>query len=208
MVITEDSDLLVFGVRKVFFKMDRTGNGFEVDLDRIGEVDEEVDFRTFTHDMFMTCCIISGCDYLDSIKGVGFKKAFRLVYENGNDLKNIVKKIRREGKLLIPPDYEKNFEKAFLTFKFQYVFCPEKRQLIHLNNPKEHTMGELLNTYETKDFLGEQMDSDLVLSIARGHVDPITKQSYEILMKDWQASNKAVAAEEEKNVHTLQKAQS
>lgn len=27
-------------------------------------------------------------------------------------------------------------------------------------------------------------------------------------MKDWQAANKAAAAEEEKNVHTLQKAQS
>lgn len=36
MVITEDSDLLVFGVTKVFFKMDRAGNGIEVDLARLG----------------------------------------------------------------------------------------------------------------------------------------------------------------------------
>ena len=210
MVITEDSDLLVFGVKKVFFKMDRAGNGFEVDLDRIGEVDDEVDFRTFTHDMFMTCCIISGCDYIDSIKGVGFKKAFRLVYENGDDLKNIVKKIRREGKLLIPQDYEKNFEKAFLTFKFQYVFCPEKRQLIHLNDPLEHPMGKLLSNYQTKDFLGEEMDPDMTLSIARGHVDPGSKQPYDLLMKDWQASNKAAIAEEEKTViqNNFQKSQS
>lgn len=43
----------------------------------------------------------------------------------------------------------------------------------------------------------------MVLSIARGHVDPISKQPYDILMKDWQAANKAAAAEEEKNVHTL-----
>ena len=37
-VITEDSDLLIFGVRKVLFKMDKFGNGIEVDLDRLGEV--------------------------------------------------------------------------------------------------------------------------------------------------------------------------
>jgi exonuclease-1 len=86
MVITEDSDLLVFGVKKVFFKMDRGGNGIEVDLNRLGEIDEEINMAKFTHDMFMTCCIMSGCDYLDSIKGVGFKKAYRLVYENGDNL--------------------------------------------------------------------------------------------------------------------------
>jgi exonuclease 1 len=91
MVITEDSDLLVFGVKKVFFKMDRAGNGVEVDLDRLHEIDEEMNMKNFTHDMFVTTCIISGCDYLDSIKGVGFKKAYRLVYENGDDLKSIVK---------------------------------------------------------------------------------------------------------------------
>ena len=184
MVITEDSDLLVFGVKKVFFKMDRAGNGFEVDLDRIGEVDEEVDFRTFSHDMFMTCCIMSGCDYIDSIKGVGFKKAFRLVYENGTDIKNIVKKIRREGKLLIPSDYEKNFEKAYLTFKFQYVFCPEKRELVHINDPEQHPMGKLLDNYEVKDFLGETMNSDMTLAIARGSIDPNTRKPYDHILRD------------------------
>jgi len=68
--------------------------------------------------MLLICCILSGCDYLDSIKGIGFKKAHRLVYEQGSDLKTILKKVRREGKLLIPQDYEKTFEKALLTFKF------------------------------------------------------------------------------------------
>lgn len=97
MIVTEDSDLLAFGVRKVLFKMDRQGNGTEVDLDRLGEV-EEINFKTFTSDMLLTTCILSGCDYLDSIKGIGFKKAHRLVYECGDDVQAILKKIRREGK--------------------------------------------------------------------------------------------------------------
>ena len=34
-VITEDSDLLAFGVSKVLFKMDLTGSGIEVDMDHL-----------------------------------------------------------------------------------------------------------------------------------------------------------------------------
>jgi exonuclease-1 len=100
-VITEDSDLLAFGVRRCMFKMDKSGQGFEINLDRLEEV-EELNFRHFTQEMLLTTCIISGCDYIDSIKGIGLKKAHKLVYEYGDDLKTILKKIRREGKMLIP----------------------------------------------------------------------------------------------------------
>ena len=84
-IITEDSDLLIFGVKKVMFKMDKQGNGIEVDLTKLGEV-EELNFKKFTDDMLLTCCIVSGCDYIDSIKGIGFKKAHKLVYECGDDI--------------------------------------------------------------------------------------------------------------------------
>ncbi len=107
-IVTEDSDLLAFGVRKVLFKMDKQGNGIEVDLDRLADV-EELNFKPFSSDMLLTTCkhilfienvigILSGCDYLDSIKGIGFKKAHRLVHECGDDVQGILKKIRREGK--------------------------------------------------------------------------------------------------------------
>jgi len=76
--------------------------------------------------MLLTMCILSGCDYLESIKGIGFKKAYKLVHEHGDDIGAILRKIRREGKFVIPQDYEENFEKAVLTFKFQIVFCPLK----------------------------------------------------------------------------------
>ena len=100
-VITEDSDLLAFGVRKCLFKLSKEGVGIEVDLDKLKEV-EELNFRVFSQEMLLTTCILSGCDYLDSIKGIGFKKAHKLVYEGGDDVKNILKRIRREGKFLIP----------------------------------------------------------------------------------------------------------
>ena len=123
--------------------MDSNGDGQEVDLDNLS-LAVELNFRTFTQEMLLITCILSGCDYLDSIKGIGFKKAHKLVYENGHDITVILKKIRREGKQIVPKDYEANFEKALLTFKFQRVYCPEAQKLVHLNDPKEHELGSTL----------------------------------------------------------------
>ena len=97
--------------------MDASGRGVEIDIDQLSLV-EEMNFRTFTLDMLLITCILSGCDYLESIKGIGFKKAHKLVYETGSDIKGLFRRIRREGKHFIPATYEKTFEKALLTFKF------------------------------------------------------------------------------------------
>ena len=50
-VITEDSDMLVFGVKKVMFKMDRTGYGTEIDMEKLQQV-EELNMNNFTFEMF------------------------------------------------------------------------------------------------------------------------------------------------------------
>ena len=42
LIITEDSDLLAYGVQKCFFKMDQYGNGILVDLDYLSKVSEGV----------------------------------------------------------------------------------------------------------------------------------------------------------------------
>ena len=39
LVITEDSDLLLFGASKCFFKMDLQGRGLEIDLDDLPKCD-------------------------------------------------------------------------------------------------------------------------------------------------------------------------
>ena len=116
-VITEDSDLLPFGCKNCFFKMDKTGNGVEIDLCNLSKV-TDYDFTNFSGDKLLVLCILSGCDYLDSIKGIGFKKAYKLVYDHGEDVSAILRKVRREGKYMIPADYERSFERALLTFKF------------------------------------------------------------------------------------------
>lgn len=46
-VISEDSDLLLFGIKRVLFKMDKFGSAEEVCLDRLGAC-SEIDLREFT----------------------------------------------------------------------------------------------------------------------------------------------------------------
>jgi exonuclease-1 len=95
--------------------MDRNGEGFEIKLENLKN-STEMDFSTFSGDMFLKMCILSGCDYLPSIKSIGLKKSHKLFVEFGDNLPEIINRIKE--KLPIDDDYLDNFEKALLTFKF------------------------------------------------------------------------------------------
>ena len=131
LVITEDSDLLAFGVEVCFFKLDHSGNGTVIDMKKLNKIKE---FKHYERDMFLIACIISGCDYLDSIKGVGFKKAVKMVEDAGKEdtFLEVMTIIRSDKKLTVPSKYDKHFMRAFLTFKFQRVFCPQRKTMANL----------------------------------------------------------------------------
>lgn len=81
-IITEDSDLLAFGAKKILYKLDfSTFNGEEICLESIKD-EPDTGFNSFTHSMFLTTCIMAGCDYLDQIKGVGMKLAQKVISKN------------------------------------------------------------------------------------------------------------------------------
>lgn len=52
--------------------MDESCLGYEVDLSLLKKA-SELDFKKFTVDMLQFTCILSGCGYLESIKGMDFK---------------------------------------------------------------------------------------------------------------------------------------
>ncbi|KAJ2788511.1 hypothetical protein GGI18_002910, partial [Coemansia linderi] len=72
--ISEDSDLIVFGCRNVIFKMDQYGEATIFDRQRMMEA-RAVDIRGWSSEQVRRMCILSGCDYLPSVPGVGLKKA-------------------------------------------------------------------------------------------------------------------------------------
>lgn len=75
-IITEDSDLLLFGCQRVLFKLDKDGYAQEILLKNLGNV-TEVDLYNFSFQQFRQICILSGCDYLPSVMGVGLKTAYK-----------------------------------------------------------------------------------------------------------------------------------
>ncbi|KAK3165614.1 hypothetical protein QOZ80_1AG0035490 [Eleusine coracana subsp. coracana] len=115
-VITEDSDLIPFGCSRIIFKMDKSGQGVEFQIARL-ERNRELDFSGFTRQMLLEMCILSGCDYLPSMPGMGVKRAHALIQKHKCHEK-VIKHLRYSA-TSVPPQYEENFKKAIWAFKFQ-----------------------------------------------------------------------------------------
>lgn len=57
--------------------MDQFGNGLEIDQTRLGMCRQLGD--VFTEEKFRYMCILSGCDYLSSLRGIGLAKACKVL---------------------------------------------------------------------------------------------------------------------------------
>ncbi|KAI7902702.1 PIN domain-like protein [Cokeromyces recurvatus] len=79
-IVSEDSDLLAYGCSKVIYKIDRAGSGLEINYEDIFK-SPKLHMQNFTQERMRHMCILSGCDYLPSVKGVGIKTSFEWFYE-------------------------------------------------------------------------------------------------------------------------------
>ncbi|XP_071569914.1 exonuclease 1 isoform X2 [Temnothorax nylanderi] len=170
-VITEDSDLTLFGCKKIFFKMDFNGNGVLIEQDRLYLA---MDMRPeqFDMDKFRHICILSGCDYLPSLPGIGLGKARKFITRNTDG--NIHKALTRIGSVLnmkslvVTQEYRDAFILADITFKHQLVFCPLQRKQVRLNPPPTNITEDQLQ------YAGKELDVDVALQLALGNCDPAT----------------------------------
>lgn len=130
-VITEDSDLILFGCRRILYKLDKSGYADEVCISRLRQV-EEIDFSGFSLKTLRQMCILSGCDYLAGINGLGLKTAWRYFKKYGRELERVLNAVRADHAHKMPLDYEAQFLKAELTFIHQIVYDPISKSLTHL----------------------------------------------------------------------------
>ncbi|NWR71435.1 EXO1 Exonuclease, partial [Centropus unirufus] len=165
-IITEDSDLLAFGCKKVFLKIDKFGNGLEVDQARLGNCKQLG--NVFTEEKFRYMCILSGCDYLPSIHGIGLAKACKLVkLANNPDIVKVIKKMGQYLKMniTVSEEYIQGFIRANNTFLYQLVFDPVNRKLIPLNAYEDDIDPETLI------YAGRHFGDNTAFQIAIGNVD-------------------------------------
>lgn len=168
-VITEDSDAIPFGCLKVLFKMDKFGQGVEFQYDDLAK-NRDLNFTSFTRQMVLEMCILSGCDYLPSLPGMGLKRAHGLIRRFRNYHK-VIKHLKYNG-VSVPSSYEDMFTRAVLTFRHQWVYDPVLEDIVHLT--------PLASDIELSlDFLGPAISQKLGQAIARGEVDPITGVPFE-----------------------------
>lgn len=149
-VMTEDSDLIVFGCDKMLYKFDGT------------TVHEFNRSKLIKHDDFLNkyikeICILSGCDYLPSVKGIGLISAIKLIKKHQCYKKAI---LEIGIKKVVPKDYENEFQRALITFEEQIVFDPISKTRIHLSGKTK-----VNNDYYI--FLG-RIDKENVLEFSKG----------------------------------------
>lgn len=144
-IITEDSDLLVFGAQNVFFKFDTDGSCVHISRDNFGKV-QEVNLVGWTDVQFREMAILSGCDYLPSISGMGLKTAWKYL-KKCRSVERVVRSVRLEGKMTVPPEYEDKFRMAVLPFLYQRVYCPQAEKLVYLSPIPENEWDEEKERY-------------------------------------------------------------
>lgn len=77
-------------------------------------------------------CILSGCDFLKGLPGIGLKKAHAAIRKHKGFVR-AVRFMRFQG-ASVPKDYEASFQRALWAFRHQRVYCAERGCLVHLND--------------------------------------------------------------------------
>ncbi|CAI2361949.1 unnamed protein product [Moneuplotes crassus] len=232
MVFTEDSDLIAYGVTKLFYRYDNEGKGYEIDMEglfyedqlsdkirgelphQIYNIDDYLEPNSFENhseedasicsigshkasqassdrdhvekvpifskEKFLLICVLAGCDYIEPIKGVGFKTAYKLLTQNPT-VKKAIMSIIAQKKYTVPQGYLENFKLAIMTFLFQVVYDPEREECINLTNPEENKeYGDLFLNYKNQDFLGRKIPKEYAKDICTCQIDIRTKKPFDM----------------------------
>ncbi|GAO48195.1 PIN domain-like protein [Saitoella complicata NRRL Y-17804] len=163
-IITEDSDLLVFGCKCVLLKMDQYGECIEIRRERFSAV-TEVSLVGWTDQDFRHMAILSGCDYLASIPGMGLKTAHRLLRKY-KTVERVLRAVRMEAGFKVPENYDTQFKIADKTFLHQWVYCPLAQRLVMWNEPDSPL------TEETIAFIGRELDPETARAVSSGALNP------------------------------------
>jgi len=131
---TEDMDCLTFATPVLLRKMTFAKEA-KAEI-QVLEYAKAVKALNLTHDEFVDLCIMLGCDYCDSIGGVGPVTALKLIKEHKN-IENVLKWIKREGKKFKVPD--------------SWLPQEEKEKKEESEEEKEEEVDEKLKEVEEKE---------------------------------------------------------
>ncbi|KAF1365216.1 exonuclease-like protein [Lizonia empirigonia] len=166
-ILSEDSDLLVFGAKCLITKLDKYGDCVEVNRNYFTAC-REISLVGWSDADFRRMAILSGCDYLPGIGGLGLKTAHRMLRKH-KTVDRLVKAAQFDGKLKVPTGFMADFDQAEKTFLYQWVFCPIEKRLVNLTPiPDGVNIAHM-------PYLGEEVVAHLAAGVANGDLYPRTK---------------------------------
>lgn len=174
-IISEDSDLLCFGALRVVYKLDQAGNGQQIRWKNL-ETSSEINLVGFDLGMLQLMAILSGCDYLPSLPGMGLKKAHSVVSQF-QTVDRCIRKLQFDAKYNIPANYAQDVEQAYLTFRHQRVYDPQSKALVHLTPLPE---GITQKHGVELAFLGPLWEDTIVQQVCTGQLNPDTRKPYDL----------------------------
>lgn len=125
----------------------------------------------YSFEKFRQMCILSGCDYLDSLPGIGLAKACKFILkteeENMNRALDKIPAYLNMRNLDVTPEYKLNFLRANATFKHMYVYDPRIRKTVRLTEPSESDVEFCCNA-------GTPLDDRIAFQLALGNLNPFS----------------------------------
>eukprot|EP00903_Cladosiphon_okamuranus_P010646 g10067.t1 len=171
-VLTEDSDCLPYGCRKVLFKMDNEGHGQEIQLRNLA-ANTPLSLCNWKNSMFLDLCLLVGCDYITAaIKGLGIATAHKLV-DSHRSLDKIISAVN-SSKFIVPKGYWEQYKRARVTFRHHIIYNPQTETTMHLM-PLGDTAKQLANLH----FLGTHLQPPVAQGVANGWLLPTSYLPYE-----------------------------
>ena len=164
--ITEDSDLIPYGVKRIAFKLNENGdfeylnlNINELSSDIINNLNEDGKFvLNLPHLKLVQFCVMLGCDYLKSIKGLGMKTIIKL-FKEVDTFEEIIKAVSSYGKYRFEEQngdsslYLEQAKQACSVFYYQMIYDNENKKMTHLY---EDTLWHYFRNIDTLDDIIEK----------------------------------------------------
>lgn len=132
-IISEDSDLLVFGCKTLITKLNDRGEALEISKDDFSALPENFPLGELTEQQFRNLVCLAGCDYTSGLWKVGVVTAMKIV-KRYSEMKDILTQMERAENFCFSEAFKQEVEFANYAFQYQRVFCPVSNQITTLNN--------------------------------------------------------------------------
>jgi exonuclease-1 len=180
-ILSEDSDLLVFGAKCLITKLDKYGECVEINRNLFTAC-KEISLVSWSDADFRRMAMLSGCDYLPGIGKMGLKTAHRMLRKH-KTVDRVVRAAQFDGQYKVPTGFMDDFLQAENTFLYQWVFCPLSNQLVNLTTPDSGV------DVSTMPYIGKHVPSDIAIGVANGNLHPHTKEPIAVEAMDRSRGN-------------------